>query len=146
MITIREITAEEAAIQSEWVKDMPLWWQAVDRSVSRRTHGPQTKLGVFDGELVAIYTLQEIGKGIIDTHLDCKRGTKPEVIIESAKAVKQKLLSEGFTTLFLWPLKRNLALIRIAEMCGFRPTGVKMLMGKLGNRPAEWVQLGVSNE
>lgn len=147
MITIREITANEASIEFKWADEMPAWWRLVDKSVSRRTHGPKSRLGVFeDDELVAIYTLQEVGPKMIDAHMSCRRGTEPEVIVESAKAVKRKLLSSGYTTIYLWPLKRNLALIRTAKMVGFKPTGVRMLMGQIGNRPAEWIQLGVSNE
>lgn len=146
MITIREITTEEAAIESKWADEMPQWWRVVDKSVSRRTYGPKTTLGVFEeDQIVAIYTLQEVGPQMIDAHLSCQRGIDPEVIIESAKVVKRKLLSSGYATIFLWPLRRNFGLIRIAKLCGFKPTGVKMLMGKLGNRPAEWIQMGVSN-
>lgn len=151
MITIRKISAEEASIESAWVDDMPAWWRVVNKSVSTFTRGPITRLGVFDDgigwrdELVAIYTLQEIGSGIIDAHLSCRRRIKPDVLIESAKAVKRKLLSSGYATIFLWPLRRNFGLIRIAKMCGFQPTGVRMLQGQLGGRPAEWVQMGVNN-
>lgn len=142
MILIREITTEEAAIESRWADEMPRWWRLVDKSIRRRTHGPKSQLGVFeDDKLVVIYTLQEISEGVIDAHLSCQRGVEINVIIESAKAVKRKLLSSGYDAIFLWPLKRNLGLIGIAEACGFKLTGVKMLMGKMGNRPAEWVQL-----
>lgn len=146
MISIREITAEEALVESKWLDDMPAWWQMADKSISKFTHGPKSQLGVFDEDrMVAIYTLQEIRKKVIDAHLSCQRGTAPEIIINTAIAIKRKLLSSGYT-IFLWPLRQNFGLIKIAKMCGFKPTGVKMLMGRLGNRPAEWVQLGVSNE
>lgn len=145
MITVREITTEEAAVESIWADDMPTWWRAVDESVSTFTRGPKTRLGVFeDDQMIAIYTLQEVGKGIIDAHLGCQRGTDRGILVESAKAVKRKLLNEGYTTIFLWPLRQNFGLIKIAKLCGFQPTGVRMLQGLLGNRPAEWIQLGVS--
>lgn len=146
MILIREISIEEAAIESTWADGMPAWWKAVDKSITAFSKGPKTRLGVFDDdEIIAIYTLQEIGKGIIDAHLSCQRGADSNVLVESAKAIKRRLLNEGYSTIFLWPLKRNLGLIKIAKMCGFKPTGVRMLQGKMGSRPAEWVQLGVSN-
>lgn len=146
MIEIREITIEDAAIESTWRDEMPAWWKIVDKSVNSFSRGPITRLGVFDDELMAIYTLQEVGPKIIDAHLSCKRGVDPNVLIESAKVVKHKLLNEGYTTIFLWPLRQNFGLIKIARKCGFKPTGVKMLQGQMGNRPAEWIQLGVSNE
>lgn len=156
MITIREISIEEAAIESKWAEEMPLWWRLVDKSVSRRTKGPTTRIGVFEdkhrcvrsiySELVVIYTLQEIGPQMIDAHLSCKRGTKPEVITGSTKTVMRKLLSIGYTKIFAWPLRRNFGLIRMMKACGFKDTGVRMLMGQMGNRPAEWIQLGAINE
>lgn len=146
MITIREISTKEAAIESAWADKMPAWWKVVDKSINTFSKGPKTKLGVFnDDELVAIYTLQEIGPRIIDAHLSCQRGVSTEILVESAKAIKRKLLNEGYTTIFLWPLRLNFGLIKIATLCGFKPTGVRMLQGKLGNRPAEWIQMGVSN-
>lgn len=145
MIQIRVISIEEAAIESKWADEMPAWWKAVDKSITAFSKGPKTRLGVFDDKLIAIYTLQEIGPKIIDAHLSCQRGADPDVLVESAKAIKRRLLNEGYATIFLWPLKRNLGLIKIAKMCGFKPTGVRMLQGKMGNQPAEWVQMGVSN-
>lgn len=145
MIELREITEGEAQIESEWAKQMPIWWQKVDKSVSSFTTGPRTRIGVFENEeMVAIYTLQEVGPQMIDAHLSCRRGVSVNTLYEAAMTLKNKLL-ETHRIIYLWPLRWNFALIRLAKACGFQETGIRMLQGQMNGRSAEWIQLGATN-
>jgi len=142
MLKVRDITGCDNLIHEAlgWMQAMPRWWHVANEAIAKlTTRGPLVAFGVWDNdEFTAVIVFQQIGPYVMETHLDCKRGTRPEIIIAASKLLAEQVFASGFHRITTLTVTLNRSLTTILNTIGFSPTGATIQEGQVGNRPLYW--------
>lgn len=79
-------------------------------------------IGLFNGELQAVYFLREWEPSKYEAHLTSRRDLPREVLLNGARAVASLLLTNGATEICAWVTKRNMPLRSFLTQLGFVET------------------------
>lgn len=82
-------------------------------------------IGLFNGELQAVYFLHETEPGNFQAHFTSRRGIAYLPLLEGAQEVARTILQNGGREIHAWITPRNTALRRFLEALGFTPTETK---------------------
>ncbi|HWT01208.1 MAG TPA: hypothetical protein VN256_13245 [Pyrinomonadaceae bacterium] len=135
-----------------WVNEQPRFFQDADKAFGNGDVGfylelmrtePQADFGIFDGGLVAMITISLVGKGMFDSHLLVKRGTRPELIVPAAYAVLRRLFEMGLKEGWSWPAAKNTGVRKVLEMIGMRRDGLTKYKGQSHGKPILWMRYSV---
>lgn len=81
-------------------------------------------IGLFNGELQAVYFLDEFEPTKYEAHFSSRRDVSRETLLSGASTVASLLLSNGATEICAWVTKRNTPLRSFLESLGFTPDSV----------------------
>jgi hypothetical protein len=134
-----------------WVRREPRWSRDADSTwgeisdegyLEMMKKDAQVDIGIFeDDELRAMLTVAMVKKGVFNTHLLVKRGTKPETIAEGALAVKLLLIRDmGAKEIWAWLASVNRGAQRVVKAIGMSRNGISILKGHSHGRVLEWQQ------
>lgn len=113
------------------VADYELFREAYDwRKVSRLQHGrlsfetftnpsEVTTMGLFNGEFLAVYVIEENQRGHFGMHFTSKRGTPREYLVAGGIQITNWLIENGAMEVSALITKRNRALRQFLEDCGY---------------------------
>lgn len=124
-------------------KDLDLFREAYDWRTSRRyeteasgtipfeefaSYKPtEVSMGLFNGELIAVYLIQQRGPHLFQVHFASRRKTARDDALSGALTLRDWLLRDGDAEIFGWILEAwtgaNHPIHRFAIACGFHPTG-----------------------
>lgn len=79
----------------------------------------QTVIGVFDGQFIAAFLLNEYEQGRFEAHFSSKRGTPKETLIKGGEMIRDAFFENGAKELCAWITVRNTALKSYLEALGF---------------------------
>lgn len=79
-------------------------------------------VGLFNGELLAVYFLHEIEPSKFQAHFTSQRGVSRQVLLNGAQKVIKAFLENGATQIEAWIQERNRPLRRFVETLGFLET------------------------
>ena len=82
----------------------------------------QLTVGLFNGELQAVYFLHETEVGDFQCHFSTRRGLSRDVALEGARHTARLLLTHGARQLHAWVTQRNRPLCSFLESLGFTET------------------------
>lgn len=108
--------------------DASLFREAYDwRKVSRLQHGKlsfeafcdSTVLGLFNGEFLAVYVIEEPVKGLFSMHFTSKRKTPREYLVAGGIQITNWLIANGALEVSAVIVARNRALRKFLEDCGY---------------------------
>lgn len=111
--------------------DLPLYREAYNwRSGHRRvlpdrmsfesfTDPHALAIGLFNGELQAVYFLHEVEPRVFQAHFTSQRGTNWNTLLEGAAEVAYQVLTNGAEEIEAWVTPRNRPLRTFLESLGF---------------------------
>lgn len=79
----------------------------------------QIAIGLFNGELRAVYFLHETEPTKYQCHFTSERGTRVPTLVAAARQVAADFFAAGATELHAWVTKRNTALRSFLSQSGF---------------------------
>lgn len=82
-------------------------------------------IGLFNGELLAVYFLHETEPSIYQAHFTSRRDVPYQTLLEGARKVAEQVLTNGGTEIHAWITPRNKPLRQFLEALGFTPTETK---------------------
>lgn len=77
-------------------------------------------IGLFNGELQAVYFLHETEPGDFQFHLTSRRGFSRSVLLEAGCLILTQILENGATKIHAWIIPRNRPLRLLALESGFQ--------------------------
>lgn len=80
-------------------------------------------IGLFNGELQAVYFMIEVEPSIYEAHFTSQRNVSREVLLEGAQQVADAVLSNGGSEIHAWVTPRNKPLQSFLGALGFTATG-----------------------
>lgn len=115
-----------------WTPDIESW---------REFWGRCEVWGLFDGdELGACVYLEPLGPRAVNIHISVLKKCPQTELVRFFRSLTAHKAGEGLVSRTAWILERNRALLRIAELTGYEPTGLKMDFGASRGRLLRWVQ------
>jgi hypothetical protein len=84
----------------------------------------QIVMGLFNGQLCAVYLIIEIAPGIFDTHFTSKRGVSRNYVLAGARFLLSWLLENGAIEVLAFVSPYNKPLCQFVEAIGYEPTEV----------------------
>lgn len=85
----------------------------------------QIAVGLFNGELRAVYFLHETEPGNYQAHFTSERGLSREALLAGATQVASDFFEAGATQIHAWVTERNGPLRSFLEALGFIATGTQ---------------------
>lgn len=82
------------------------------------TDPTQVVLGLFNGELQAVYLARDVGNARCELHYTCQRHTPREYLVWAGGTIVNWLRGNGWREVGVWLIPRNRAYVRMAEDCG----------------------------
>ena len=82
-------------------------------------------IGLFNGDLLAVYFLHETEPGNFQAHFTSRRGVPYLTLLEGARQVAESVLQNGGKEIHAWITPRNTALRKFLEGLGFTPAETK---------------------
>lgn len=93
-------------------------------------HPAHVTLGLFNGELQAVYFLCEVEPAVYEVHFTSQRGVLRETLLDAARQVARLFLTNGAVELRAWIMPRNRALCQFLLDLGFVSAGYKDFSGQ----------------
>ncbi len=138
-----------------WDQDRPLWFRQMDA-----VYGPddfnayieaakgekRIDVGVFDGELIAVFVLSERSPDRFEVHVMAKRSLNNRILVEAAYQIRWQLFERGAKSISGWVASRNRPLLNLASMVGFVKSHLTMMKGSYRGRVIQWVNLVSTRE
>lgn len=130
-----------------WLESSPSWRQATEAIFGADTletylynaaDEHSIAIGVFDNELVAVFSLTLRGKATYEAHLAAKRGTDPELVARAGCVIRAQLEDYGMQHTFAWVPRWNRPLRYILKANGFTRDHIVMFRGVHRGRIIEW--------
>lgn len=87
-------------------------------------------IGLFNGELRAVYFLNEFEPSRYEAHFSSQRDTPRDVLLAAAAQVASDFFTAGATEICAWVTKRNRPLRSFLEALGFIETETKQFAGQ----------------
>lgn len=85
----------------------------------------QIVIGVFNGQFIAAFLLNEFEPGRFECHFSSKRGTPRETLVKGGEIIRDAFFQNGAKELCAWVTVRNVALKGYLEALGFTPGEIK---------------------
>lgn len=82
-------------------------------------------IGLFNGQLLAVYFLHETEPGNFQAHFTSQRGVPYSPLMEGAREVAKTILQNGGKKIHAWITPRNTALRKFLEGLDFTPAETK---------------------
>lgn len=79
-------------------------------------------IGLFNGELQAVYFLHETEPGVMQAHFTSRHNVSRETSLLGARLVAEQVLANGATEIHAWVTERNTPLRRFLTELGFVDT------------------------
>lgn len=123
--------------------DVSLFREAYSwRKVSRLQHGKlsfeafcgSTAMGLFNGEFLAVYVIEESPKGVFQMHFTSKPRSPREYLVAGGIKVTSWLVENGALEVSAMITARNRALRKFLEDCGYTLDRVM----QFDDSPHEW--------
>lgn len=89
----------------------------------------QITIGLFNGELQAVYFLQEVEPSVYQAHFTTRRGLSREIALQGARETAKLLLENGASQIDAWVTIRS-PLRRFLTDLGFQETGEQIICGQ----------------
>ncbi len=97
-------------------------------------------IGLFNGKLQAIYTIQDQGDRSFQTHVGAIRGVDHFALVAGASRLREWLFEHGAVEVYGWVASINRPFRRIVEQAGFYYCGVSVFKGSLNDSPIRWMR------
>lgn len=120
-------------------EDTPLFHQAYEWRNKPKSHAQPDRMsfedftapdgitiGLFNGELQAVYFLHETEPGNFQCHFTSQRQVPRETLLTAARQVAEDFFTAGATELHAWVTPRNRPLRSFLESIGFTVAGVSL--------------------
>lgn len=92
----------------------------------------RVSVGVFAPTLTALVSLEPVGEGVYEVHVDCRRRVDHETLLTALLSIRRTVFEEwGAREIFAGVISRNGGIIRVARACGFTPDGTTEQAGPL---------------
>ena len=140
-----------------WLLQKPAWFQYLDgvageitgtfslEKYLNSTKDPnEYNVGLFNGRLQAIYTIQDQKDGSMQVHVNTCEGVDQLALVEGAVHLRKWLFDHGATSVFGWLASVNRPFRRFAERAGFFYCGVRVYRGSLNDKPVAWLRYEAS--
>jgi hypothetical protein len=147
---------KDAALYQEacsWDEDYPEWYRACKKAFGlddlERLHQHifdemSLAIGVFDNDsYVALLDLKHIGNGVLEIQVYARRGCDILMLTTACCSLKD-LLNHGVNEIFALVATINRPMVKICEMAGMKPDGVRVLQGSIGNKVIEWKRFSLA--
>jgi RimJ/RimL family protein N-acetyltransferase len=89
----------------------------------------QIVMGLFNGQLCAVYVIYQVGPGKFDTHYTSRRKTPKEYVLAGAQACLKWLLDNGAVEVAAYVSEHNKPMAAFVEAIGFEPQGTVEFSG-----------------
>ena len=76
-------------------------------------------IGLFNGEMQALYFLREVEPGVFEAHFTSRLGISREALLAGATEVARQILANGGIEIHAWVTPRNRPLRSFLESLGF---------------------------
>lgn len=83
-------------------------------------------IGLFNGELQAVYFLHEVEPRVFQAHFTSQRGLDWDTLLAGATEVAYQVLANGAEEIHAWIIPRNKPLRSFLESLGFTEAGVSL--------------------
>lgn len=93
----------------------------------------QLTIGLFNGELAAVYFLHETGPGNFQAHFTSRRNVPRETLLTGAAQVARDFFTAGANEIHAWVTERNTALKQFLKELGFICVGATQFRCKERN-------------
>lgn len=136
-----------------WLFGRPDWFQYTDgvASVVSNTYSfdnyiqaakepTEYNVGMINGKLQALFTIQDQKDGSFQVHVNADRGVDHLALIAGAIQLRQWLFEHGAKEVFGWLPSINRPMKKFAEQAGFTYCGVSIFRGSLNDRPIRWLR------
>lgn len=143
----------------DWIFEAPPWLRQAENIVAgingcdswegylKAAYSPkECNVGLFDGIMLAMFTIQSEGDGCFQVHVNTKPGAPAGVVAAAAAQLRDNLFAQGATEIFGFIAERNRPLRRFAEVVGFKFSGVSIFKGTMRDRPIRWMRYTVLRE
>jgi hypothetical protein len=115
----------------DMITDFDQWFAAMAQRVS---------IGLFTDRMIALITLDPVGDGVYECHLDCERRVNMDYLLTALLNIEQTIVEQwNIREVFGAVISRNHGMLAIARSCGFLPDGVEDSVGRL-----RWVRVSKS--
>lgn len=142
-----------------WIFEAPPWLRQAENIVAgingcdtwegylKAAYSPkECNVGLFDGIMLALFTIQSEGDGCFQVHVNAKPHADTLMLMAAAMQIKQWLFDRGANEVFGFVAERNRPLRRFAEQVGFKFSGVSIFKGSMRDRPIRWMRYAAFRE
>lgn len=107
----------------DMVRDFDQWLTMMQGRVS---------IGVFAPYLTALVTLEPMGDGIYEVHVDVERRVNQGTLLTALLSIRRTVFEQwNAREIFAGVISRNCGIIRVAHACGFTPDSISEQAGLL---------------
>jgi hypothetical protein len=137
----------------DWIFTRPDWFQYMDgvASIVSDTYSfdnylkaakkpTEVNVGLFNGKLRAVYTIQDQKNGSFQVHVGAEQGVDQLALVAGAICLKEWLFANGAREVFGWLASVNRPMAGFAAEAGFSYCGVSVFKGSLNDRPIRWLR------
>lgn len=151
MLTYRQIETEPKFRKAiwrtersapEWFRDSQAVWTPTYRSFVGFWKDCREIWGLFDDEkLAAVVYLGFYDERSVNIHISVLTKLPEEEIVRFFSSLTRHKDEQGVVNRTAWILAKNRFLLRIAQMSGYRSTGLKLDYGAARGRVLRWVEV-----
>jgi hypothetical protein len=137
----------------DWILSAPDWVQHIEGVVANINNcysyedylkaamkPTEFNIGLFNGKLRAVYTIQDQNAGSFQVHVGAERGVDPLALIAGASQLREWLFAHGARDVYGWVASVNRPFRKIVKDAGFAYCGMSVFKGSLNDRPIRWLR------
>ncbi len=100
----------------------------------------RVSIGVFTERLVALITLEPIGSGVYEAHVDCERHINMDQLYSALMNIQRVVFERWHANeVFVGVVSKNQSILRLAEVCGFQRDGTEETCHNL-----RWIRMRIT--
>jgi len=130
----------------------PKWYQDTSglskKLYIKRCEKAYRVYAIFDEEIVKGVLVGETGPtpGTLEVHVCCDPQLNKVELVRIMSRCVDILFAEGLDLIYAWIVKQHRGLRQICEAVGFKHYGFVMYQGTVRNRPAEWLNIVITED
>ena len=145
MITLEPLKIKDFPTVFEWTERYP-WPKELNdyKEWERQMLNRLTAALSHNGELLAVFSFDILGSGILELHFDSPDSNVPRysAVEAAALSIERQLFEDGNTQLIVgWTPAANRGVVQLAATSGIKWDGVEMFRGK-----RRWIRLSITRE